>query len=444
MVASALLQIGQEEAPRMSRRRSLPFHAALIAALAVALVAAGSLSAGATVTPKRFTMVVAPATVGAGSTTAFSVTFANQSSVQLGAINLHVPPPLVITAVSSPRGTWSLAGFGKNVQFRNLSLPAGQSFTATVTAKAPCADSYLTWTVMARQGNNYSGATFGLNAGSSAKTTTITGACHLEFTDSGQPTNAHPDETITSTPFDTGGGPVEVEALDGLNNQLLVSIPITVAIGANPGPGMLSGTTLVTSSGGVADYSDLSIDTPGIDYTLIASSPGYVSGESATFTIAMLDVSCEPNVDCIGTLEDDTTSATVNAMADPFATDLLMSLVPGGPDCQGGDGDYEESSSTVIFSVTGGTRVKQVSITIDSGTLPIEGFDPSFRYQVCYESPTPFTDRFGAENVNVGLLPDCDSEFPESTAPCLLSKSFEGSVVTVTFLAPSGDPKGRV
>lgn len=431
----------------MKHRRSLPLHAVVITAVAVALVVGGSLSAGATVTPKRFTMNISPATVGAGSTTAFAVTFANQSSVSLGAINLHVPPPLVITSVSSPRGTWVLAGMGKNVQFRNLSLPAGQSFTATVTAKAPCATNYLTWTVMAKQGNNYSGATFGLNAGASARNTTISGTCHLAFTDSGQPTSAHPDETITDTAFDTGGGPVQVAVLDGLNNVIPVNVPIAIVIGVNPGPGTLTppSPVVVASSGGIASFADLSIDTPGVDYTLIASSSGYGPATSANFTIAEKDVACVPDVDCVGNLEDETTSVTVNAKADEYVTHLLMSLVSDGPDCDGEDGaEYEESSSTVIFSVSGGTRVKEVTITIDSGTLPIEGFDPAFRYQVCYEAPNPFTDRFGNEGVNVGLLPDCDSESPESTAPCLLNKSYVGSVVTAKFLAPEGDPKGRV
>src|SRR5262249_46758583 len=49
---------------------------------------------------------------------------------------------------------------------------------------------------------------------------------------------------------------------------------VTVAIGNNPGSGTLSGTLTVTVSGGVATFSNLSIDKAGSGYTLAASSTG--------------------------------------------------------------------------------------------------------------------------------------------------------------------------
>src|SRR5215510_6321443 len=48
------------------------------------------------------------------------------------------------------------------------------------------------------------------------------------------------------------------------------SVSITVAIGTNPAGGTLSGTTTVAAVGGVAIFSNLSIDTPGLGYTLTA------------------------------------------------------------------------------------------------------------------------------------------------------------------------------
>ena len=47
---------------------------------------------------------------------------------------------------------------------------------------------------------------------------------------------------------------------------------VTIAIGANPGGGTLSGTTTATVSGGVATFSNLSINQPGTGYTLVATS----------------------------------------------------------------------------------------------------------------------------------------------------------------------------
>src|SRR5213078_3121620 len=47
---------------------------------------------------------------------------------------------------------------------------------------------------------------------------------------------------------------------------------VTLAIGTNAGGGTLSGTTTIAASGGVATFSDLSINKTGIGYTLAASS----------------------------------------------------------------------------------------------------------------------------------------------------------------------------
>ncbi len=60
---------------------------------------------------------------------------------------------------------------------------------------------------------------------------------------------------------------------------------ITVAIGANSGDATLSGTTTVAATGGVATFSDLSVDKAGSGYTLTASSPGLRSATSPPFTV---------------------------------------------------------------------------------------------------------------------------------------------------------------
>ncbi len=110
-----------------------------------------------------------------------------------------------------------------------------------------------------------------------------------------------------------------------------------------------------------------------------------------------------------------TTFANVNAKADPSATHLRISLLEGGPDCDGED--YIETTSTVEFSVSSGSRVKEVSISFDAGLgASIEGYDPVSDFQVCYESPTPFIDRHD-DTVTTGLLPDCDSDVPGVDRP---------------------------
>src|SRR5438094_121949 len=60
---------------------------------------------------------------------------------------------------------------------------------------------------------------------------------------------------------------------------------ITVALGANPGGGMLAGTTSVNAVSGVATFSTLSINNAGNGYTLVASASGLTGTTSASFNI---------------------------------------------------------------------------------------------------------------------------------------------------------------
>ena len=318
--------------------------------------------------------------------------------------------------------------------------------TITVNAVAPCKTTTLTWYVMAMSGSNHTGTTFALDTTKSTKTTKVNGTCSLAFVAGRQPGSAHPNEVISSVDFDPSGAPIQVKVLDGSGNPSSFPASIALAIGSNPGGGTLGGTSTKTASGGIATFDDLTIDNQGVDYTLVASSTGSASVTSGPFTIADVDVPCEPNVDCIGDIDDGKTFVNVNAKADPSATNLRISLLEGGPDCDGDD--YIETTSTVEFSVSSGSRVKEVSISFDAGLgAGIEGYDPAGDFQVCYESPTPFIDRHEG-SVTTGLLPDCDSSTPESTAPCVLSRiqggDYRSTWVTVTFLAPAGDPKGRV
>lgn len=60
---------------------------------------------------------------------------------------------------------------------------------------------------------------------------------------------------------------------------------ITMAIGANPVGGNLSGTLSVAPVNGIASFGDLVIDQSGAGYQLRASAPGASSALSTTFTI---------------------------------------------------------------------------------------------------------------------------------------------------------------
>ncbi len=96
---------------------------------------------------------------------------------------------------------------------------------------------------------------------------------------------------ITMQPGSVGAGQttgVQVSVESSSGNVPDVTDMITIAIGANPSGATLSGTTTVAANGGVANFSNLSINDPGTGYTLTATDQteaGVTSATSAPFNI---------------------------------------------------------------------------------------------------------------------------------------------------------------
>jgi hypothetical protein len=79
---------------------------------------------------------------------------------------------------------------------------------------------------------------------------------------------------------------VQVTAQDSAGNTITTFTGnVTVAIGTNPGGGILSGMTTVTAVDGVATFPDLSINKTGNGYTLVATASGLAHATSAAFNI---------------------------------------------------------------------------------------------------------------------------------------------------------------
>jgi hypothetical protein len=101
-------------------------------------------------------------------------------------------------------------------------------------------------------------------------------ATKLEFTH--EPSNvtagAHISPAVQVT-IEDGSGNVVSSATD----------PVTIAIGTNPGGGTLSGTLTVAAAGGVATFSDLSINKAGNGYTLAATSGSLSPATSGGFNV---------------------------------------------------------------------------------------------------------------------------------------------------------------
>jgi len=81
--------------------------------------------------------------------------------------------------------------------------------------------------------------------------------------------------------------PVQVIVEDQFGNLVTGGTPpdVTLAIGTNPGGGILSGTTTVTPVSGTATFGDLSIDKEGTGYKLAASAAALTGATSFAFDI---------------------------------------------------------------------------------------------------------------------------------------------------------------
>ena len=91
------------------------------------------------------------------------------------------------------------------------------------------------------------------------------------------PTNTVAGASITPS--------VTVQLRDSADTNVYSLGSVTVAIGANPGTGTLSGTKTVAMASGLATFGGLSIDKAGTGYTLTATTAGATDGTSGTFNI---------------------------------------------------------------------------------------------------------------------------------------------------------------
>ncbi|HEX5632446.1 MAG TPA: Ig-like domain-containing protein, partial [Gemmatimonadales bacterium] len=79
---------------------------------------------------------------------------------------------------------------------------------------------------------------------------------------------------------------VQVEIQDALGNRVTSSsAAVTVSLANNPGNSALQGTTVVSASGGVATFTNLSLTAVGTGYTLAATSAGVAGATSSAFNV---------------------------------------------------------------------------------------------------------------------------------------------------------------
>jgi hypothetical protein len=412
----------------------------LIALAAVASVAAADGN-------KLYFARFSPTSVAGGSSTTFSLTLKNEASTQqLGSVNVTAPAGFTVTAA----GPASVASVANGVvQIRNLSLQPGQTRSdITVTASAPCAASTGQWTLVAKQANDFNGPpgnNFALDGPNSSTAVAVSGSCHLAFT--GQPADAVKSTAITTTAINTpAGGPVAVSVLDG-NNGLVTSSTAAISVSLSPsspnsGTGAaLAGTVTKNAVGGVATFSNLSINVHGT-YRLDAKSTGITQATSAApgFTIWDTATPCTPGQTCdVSVSQVNSQSSQVSGTSTTNGV-LVASLGVDAISC--GDTFNHAPATTTVNSFSFTANGKLAVVTIDKSIVQQTPNNGVSFYQVCYEGDAPFTPRGGGPQVTLGLLPDCKNV--SGAPPCLQSvtKDKAGDVVE-TLLLPGGDPKYR-
>jgi hypothetical protein len=197
--------------------------------------------------------VSTPASAKAGTSFTFTVTAANSSGATitnyLGTIHFTSSDP---AAVVPGNYTFTAADKGVHTFTATLKTAGGETITGTDVANSA-------------------------TTGSGAITITPAAASKLVF---GQ----QPTDTVAGVAISPA---VTVRELDAYGNLVTSdnATQITVAIGANPAAGTLSGTRIVTVSGGVATFGTLSINNAGNGYTLTAKSGILTSATSSSFSI---------------------------------------------------------------------------------------------------------------------------------------------------------------
>ncbi len=288
--------------------------AALAALFALVAVAAGlglqSSSAGANVKPVTFTFD--PSSIPVAATTHVKLTITNGSANQsLGSAN--------VTAAKGPGSSGSLqlsnahyhpsqgtfAGSSPTLlKLRNLNLLPNTSMTVDMDTTAPCSGGDYTWSIQAKQSNDFNGPPgndFLVNGGTHP-VTTVTGSCTLDW--GTQPASAVKTETITGTAYVQTGPSVTVRAVDhpGGNtittvNGLQVSLGNAATTGC-PAATSFSGTT-ATMSGGVATFAGLTNADAAFDCHLVGSADGYEpTPPSGSFNISIAKATCSGPVGC--------------------------------------------------------------------------------------------------------------------------------------------------
>ena len=319
-----IAKFGPNGPPSRLKYLSPPTHtpAGPLPALRVAIADAAGTTVKSATTPITLTLAGAPAGVAlAGTTTVSAVngvaTFRDVRIYKAGTYTLTAGAaglePATSGAFTITAGAARRLGFGTQppprlvagpalapavrvaVQdvYRNtvpgatnrisLALSAGTTWAAlSGTTSADAVDGVATFSDLSagRIGTGFrlSAGSDGLAAANSSPFTVVTGApARLAF-------KVQPSGVAAMAPITPA---VKISLLDNAGNVVTTANHlVTVALGANPAGGTLSGTLTARAAAGVATFANLRVDKAGAGYTLSAAS-GTLQGVSAQFHVAV-------------------------------------------------------------------------------------------------------------------------------------------------------------
>ena len=228
-----------------------------LTATSTGLTSATSVAFDITATsPQTLVFTSAPANTTAGS--AFAPTIVVTAKDALGNVATGFTGAVTLAFGTNP-GTATLSG------------------TTTVTAVAGVATFSGITIAKAAAGYTLTATATGITATTSgAFTIAPAAASTLSFTT--QPTTTSAGATLAPA--------VVVAAVDAFGNVATTfNGIISIAIGTNPGGATLTGTLSAGAVAGVATFSNLSLTTIGVGYTLSASATGLTAGTSAAFDV---------------------------------------------------------------------------------------------------------------------------------------------------------------
>ncbi|MGH7615225.1 MAG: S8 family serine peptidase, partial [Gemmatimonadales bacterium] len=246
---------------------------------------------------------------------------------------------------------------------------------------------------------------------------------------------------------------IEVTARDAQGNTATgFTGGVTVAIGINPSGGILSGTTTAAAVGGIASFSTLSIDQPGVGYTLTATAVGPAGATSAVF-----DVSASLVTQLVFTRQP--SSATAGAVITPsvrvtarnssgqtetsFTGNVTLTITAG--------------TGTAGSTLSGATTMAAVAGVANFATLNIDNSGSGFRLSATASGlsgavSAPFTINAGpptrvtfsvqpASTTAAATIPGVSGGTVQATVRDVLGnpvKIFTGNVSVALLTNPSG------